>query len=30
MSGRLDIEDIYTGYDRADVLEGVTLAVEPV
>jgi branched-chain amino acid transport system ATP-binding protein len=29
MSGRLDVEDIYTGYDRADVLEGVTLAVEP-
>src|ERR1700731_1641615 len=29
MSGRLDIEDVYTGYDRADVLEGGTLAVEP-
>src|SRR3954471_1184609 len=29
MTGRLAIESIYTGYDRADVLEGVTLAVEP-
>jgi branched-chain amino acid transport system ATP-binding protein len=29
MTARLDIEDITTGYDRADVLEGVTLAVEP-
>jgi branched-chain amino acid transport system ATP-binding protein len=29
MTGRLAIESIYTGYDRADVLEGVTLTVEP-
>src|SRR3954452_3535729 len=29
MTGRLAIDGIYTGYDRADVLEGVTLAVEP-
>ena len=29
MTGRLAIEGIYTGYDRADVLEGVTLTVEP-
>jgi branched-chain amino acid transport system ATP-binding protein len=29
MSARLDIEDIYTAYDRADVLEGVSLTVEP-
>ena len=28
MSARLDIEGVTTGYDRADVLEGVTLAVE--
>ncbi len=29
MSGRLDIEGLYAGYDRADVLEGVTLSVAP-
>jgi branched-chain amino acid transport system ATP-binding protein len=29
MTGRLAIDGIYTGYDRADVLEGVTLTVEP-
>lgn len=29
MSARLDIEGLYAGYDRADVLEGVTLSVEP-
>src|SRR3982074_2836284 len=29
MTGRLAIDGIYTVYDRADVLEGVTLTVEP-
>src|SRR5262245_40968844 len=29
MSGRLDIEGLYTGYDEANVLEGVSLSVEP-
>lgn len=29
MSGRLVIEDVYTGYDKADVLEGVSLTIEP-
>ena len=29
MSARLDIDGVTAGYDRADVLEGVTLAVEP-
>jgi len=29
MSGRLEITDVYTAYDRADVLQGVSLAVEP-
>ena len=29
MSARLDIEGVFAGYDRADVLEGVTLTVEP-
>jgi branched-chain amino acid transport system ATP-binding protein len=29
MTGRLAIERLFAGYDRADVLEGVTLAVEP-
>jgi len=29
MSARLDIEDITTAYDKADVLEGVTLTIEP-
>src|SRR5262249_49239652 len=28
MSARLDIESIFTAYDRADVLEGVSLTVE--
>ena len=29
MSARLDIKDITTAYDKADVLEGVTLTIEP-
>jgi branched-chain amino acid transport system ATP-binding protein len=29
VSARLDIEGVTAGYDRADVLEGVTLTVEP-
>jgi branched-chain amino acid transport system ATP-binding protein len=29
VSARLDIDGVTAGYDRADVLEGVTLAVEP-
>ena len=29
MSGRLEIAEIYAAYDRADVLQGVSLAVEP-
>ena len=29
MSARLDIENVYTAYDKADVLEGVSLAIEP-
>jgi len=29
LSARLDIADVYAGYDRADVLDGVTLTVEP-
>src|SRR5215212_280627 len=29
MSARLDIKGITTAYDKADVLEGVTLAIEP-
>jgi branched-chain amino acid transport system ATP-binding protein len=29
LSARLDIEGVFAGYDRADVLEGVTLTVEP-
>jgi branched-chain amino acid transport system ATP-binding protein len=29
MTGRLDIADIYTAYDKADVLEGVSLKIEP-
>ena len=29
MSARLDIQGVFAGYDRADVLEGVTLTVEP-
>jgi branched-chain amino acid transport system ATP-binding protein len=29
MNGRLEIAELYTAYDRADVLQGVSLAVEP-
>ncbi len=29
MTGRLDIEGVYTAYDKADVLEGVSLTIEP-
>jgi branched-chain amino acid transport system ATP-binding protein len=29
MSGRLVIENVYTAYDKADVLEGVSLTIEP-
>jgi branched-chain amino acid transport system ATP-binding protein len=29
MSARLDIEGVTSAYDKADVLEGVTLAIEP-
>ena len=29
MSGRLEIAEVFTGYDRADVLQGVSLTVEP-
>jgi branched-chain amino acid transport system ATP-binding protein len=29
MSGRLEIAEVYTAYDKADVLQGVSLAVEP-
>ena len=29
MSARLDIQGVFAGYDRADVLDGVTLTVEP-
>jgi branched-chain amino acid transport system ATP-binding protein len=29
MSARLDIENVFTAYDRADVLEGVSLKIEP-
>jgi branched-chain amino acid transport system ATP-binding protein len=29
VSAQLDIAGVYAGYDRADVLEGVTLTVEP-
>src|SRR3979409_2733192 len=29
MSARLDIESVTTAYDKADVLEGVTLSIEP-
>ena len=28
MAGRLEIEDVYTAYDKADVLQGVSLTVE--
>lgn len=29
MSGHLKIENVYTAYDKADVLEGVSLEIEP-
>ena len=29
MSARLDIEKVFTAYDKADVLEGVSLKIEP-
>jgi len=29
MTARLDIEGLYTAYDKADVLEGVSLTIEP-
>jgi branched-chain amino acid transport system ATP-binding protein len=29
MTARLDIENVYTAYDKADVLEGVSLKIEP-
>lgn len=29
MTGRLEIGDIYTAYDKADVLDGVSLKIEP-
>jgi branched-chain amino acid transport system ATP-binding protein len=29
MTGRLAIENVYTAYDKADVLEGVSLNIEP-
>src|SRR6266849_2035531 len=29
MAGRLEIADVTTGYDKADVLQGVSLTVEP-
>ena len=29
MSGRLDIESVTTAYDKADVLDGVSLTIEP-
>lgn len=29
MSGKLVIENVYSAYDKADVLEGVTLTIEP-
>jgi len=29
MAGRLEIEGVFTGYDKADVLQGVSLTVEP-
>jgi branched-chain amino acid transport system ATP-binding protein len=29
MTARLDIENVYTVYDKADVLEGVSLKIEP-
>src|SRR5229473_736254 len=29
VTGRLEIEGVYTAYDKADVLEGISLKVEP-
>ena len=29
MTGLLEIEDVFTAYDKADVLEGVSLTIEP-
>ncbi|MEH2513278.1 branched-chain amino acid transport system ATP-binding protein [Nitrobacteraceae bacterium AZCC 1564] len=29
MSGKLEIENVYSAYDKADVLEGVSLTIEP-
>ena len=29
MTGRLEIEGVYTAYDKADVLEGISLKIEP-
>lgn len=29
MTGRLEIEKVFTAYDKADVLEGVSLTIEP-
>lgn len=29
MTGKLVIDDVYTAYDKADVLEGVSLTIEP-
>ncbi len=29
MSGRLEIDDVFTAYDKADVLQGVSLSVAP-
>ena len=29
MTGRLEIEGVYTAYDKADLLEGISLKVEP-
>jgi branched-chain amino acid transport system ATP-binding protein len=29
MAGRLEIAEVHTAYDKADVLQGVSLSVEP-
>lgn len=29
MTGRLTVENVYTAYDKADVLEGISLEIEP-
>ena len=29
MTGTLEIEGVYTAYDKADVLQGVSLKVDP-